>query len=253
MKKWLFRILMTVAVLGALALFGLQISSGTSDSHKRGLEQAFSQIFGGEATFGTLKAFNLFPQFSIDIENLRVGGIKGPGFLSADQMLISFGPVDLLMKSRIIEDFRLKNFKVSAGVYTPLELKLADVGIYPNEKKDAANFMLTGTYGTQKLEGQFAMEMTSGMRPKYFFKEENIFAVNLGSVQINGLFKPYSENGAVMTQLKMIAQKKNGQIECLLPPEKIIGLSAFFTDVLGEIATIKSPADLTNLCNTLKK
>lgn len=253
MKKWFFRILMTVAVLGALALFGLQISSGTSDSHKRGLEQAFSEVFAGEATFGALKTFNLAPQFSIAVENLRISNIKNSGYLSADEMLISFGAIDLIRKSRIIEDFHLKNFQVSAGVYTPLELQLSDAGIYPNEKKDAANFIMTGMYGKQELKAQFAMTMTSGIRAKYSFADENEFAVNLGAVQINGLFSPYSKNGAVMTQINMFAQIKDGRIECTLPPEKTVALSAFFTDILQQISSIKSPADLTSLCDTLKK
>lgn len=253
MKKWIFRILMTIAVLGALALFGLQISSGTSDSHKKGLEQAFSQIFRGQATFGALKTFNLFPQFSIEIENLYISNIQNIGVLSADQMLISFGPIDLITKSRVIEDFHLKNFIVTEGVYTPLTLHLKDAGIYPNENKDAANMVLTGTYGEQELKGQFAMAMKSGVRSKYFFNNENDFTMNLGAVQISGLFKPYSEHGAVMSNLKMAAQGKKGNLECVLPPEKALELSAFFRDVLGKMTTIKSPADLTKLCDTLKK
>lgn len=253
MKKWIFRILMTVAVLGALALFGLQISSGTSDSHKRGLEQAFSQIFGGEATFGKLKTFNLFPQFSIEIEDLKIARVKEIGVLSADQMRISFGPLDLLLKNRVIEDFHLKNFNVSEGLYTPSAIHITEAGIYPDKEKEAASFLLTGTYGTQELKAQFAMTMKSGLRSKYSFDEGNEFAINLGAVQINGLFNPYAPNGALMSQLKMFAQKKDGRIECLLPPEKTLELTIFIKDVLGQVALIKSPSDLTKLCDTLTK
>lgn len=253
MKKWIFRILLTVAVVGALALFGLQIASGTSDSHKRGLEQAFSQIFRGQASFGALKTFNLFPQFSIEVEKLQVSQINEVGNMSADQMLISFGPIDLILKNRVIENFRLKNFHVSEGVYTPLPLNITDAGIYPNEKNDAANFMFTGTYGEQELKGQFAMAMKSGIRPKYFFHEGSDFAINLGAVQASGLFNPYSPDGALMSEIKIFAQQKSGKIECNLPPEKTVGLTAFLRDILGQVAAVKSPADLTKLCDTLKK
>jgi hypothetical protein len=252
MKKWIFRLLVLIAVLGALALFGLQIASGTSDSHKRGLEQAFSQIFGGEATFGTLKTFNLFPQFSIEVEKLQVMGIKNAGNMTADNLLISFGPIDLITKARIIENFHLKNFVATEGVFTPLALHLSDVGIYPNEKKDAANLTLSGTYGDHDLKGQFAMDMKAGLRAKYSFKEDNDFAINLGSVQISGLFSPYTANGAVMHNIKMFAQQKDGRVECNLPPEKNFEFGVFFKDVLGEILAIKTPADLTTLCGTLK-
>ena len=253
MKKWILRILITVAVLGALALFGLQIVSGTSESHKRGLEQAFSQIFGGQAIFGELKTFNLFPQFTIAIEDLQISRVNETGSMSADQVLIAFGPLDLLLKNRVIEDFHLKNFKIGEGVYTPLNIHLTDAGIYPNEKKDAANFILTGTYGPHELKGQFAMEMASGMRPKYSFTETGEFAMNLGAVQISGIFNPYGETGAAFSKLTLFAQQKDGRIECTLPPEKTVALQAFFKDVLGQIVTIQSPSDLTKLCDTLKK
>lgn len=253
MKKWIFRLLVLVAVLGALALFGLQVASGTSDSHKRGLEQAFSQIFQGEASFGQLKTFNLFPQFSIEVEKLRIDRIKNSGSLSADHMLISFGPFDLIAKNRVIENFHLTHLKIDEAVFTPLALYLEDAGIYPNEKQDAARFILSGTYGAQELKAQFAMNMTSGFRPKYSFDKENEFTINLGPVQTSGLFNPYRENGAAMHQIKMTAQIKEGRIECQLPPEKTVELSAFLKNVLGEVSTIKSPADFTKLCETLKK
>lgn len=253
MKKWIFRLLVLIAVLGALALFGIQIASGTSDTHKRGLEQAFSQIFGGEATFGKLKTFNLIPQFAVEIEDLHVLQIKGVGNMSADNLLIAFGPIDLITKSRVIEDFKLKNFTANAGVFTPLALSLTDVGIYPNEKRDAANLNISGKYGDKELKGQFAMSMKSGVRSKYTFNDDNEFTMNLGAFQISGLFSPYAEKGANMHHVKMFAQAKEGRLECNLPPEKSLELTAFFKDLLGQIETVKTPAELKTICDTLSK
>jgi hypothetical protein len=253
MKKWIFRLLTLIAVLCALALFGLKIVSGTSDSHKRGLEQAFSQIFKGDAKFGTLKTFNLFPQFSIEIEKLEISGIQQIGRITAEHALISFGPVDLLTKSRVIEDFHLKNVNVSEGLYTPLALQLDDVGIYPNDKQDAAQLNFTGKYGEQEFKAVFAMAMKQGLPAKYFFNETNDFTMNLGPVQISGLFSPYQVGGSSMSQIKMFAQKKSGRVECNLPPEKVIGLNNFLKDILGQIPEIKAPSDLNNLCSKLSK
>ncbi len=252
MKKWIFRLLTIFAVICALSLFGLKIVSGTSDSHKRGLEQAFSQVFGGEARFEELKTFNLIPQFSIEVTNLDITKIQNIGNIKSEHVLVSFGPIDLVTKSRRIEAFHLKNFVMSEGTYTPLELRLDDAGIYPNEKKDAANFTFTGKYGAQDLNGQFAMAMISGMNPKYFFNEQNEFAMNLGAVQISGLFHPYTDKGSNLNRIKMFAQKKDGRIECVLPDDKTFELTAFLKDVVGQIAALKSPADLTKLCDTLK-
>lgn len=252
MKKWIFRLLTIFAVICALTLFGLKIVSGTSNSHKRGLEQAFSQLFGGQAKFDELKTFNLIPQFSIEVANLDISKIREIGSLKSEHVLVAFGPIDLVTKSRRIEGFHLKNFVISEGTYTPLELRLDDAGIYPNEKKDAANFTFTGKYGEQDLNGQFAMSMITGMNPKYFFDDKNDFAMNVGPVQISGLFHPYTTNASNMSQIKMFAQKKDGRIECALPDDKTFELSAFLKDVVGQIASLKSPADLTKLCDTLK-
>lgn len=252
MKKWILRILVIFAVIGAFTLFGLKIVSGTSDSQKKGLEQAFSQLFQGNATFGTLKAFNLIPQFSIEIDNLQISGIKQTGKIEAEKLLVSFGPLDLVMKNRLIEEFHLTNLKISEGVYTPMAIALDDVGIYPNEKKDAAALTFNGHYGDKEIKGSFSMMMTSDIRPKFSFAEKNEFVMNLGAVQMSGLFSPYQEKTSEISRIKMFAQKKNGNIQCELADDRSIELSIFMQDIMAKIATIKSPDDLQKLCSNLK-
>lgn len=253
MKKWIFRILITFSVLCGLVLFGLRISSGTSDTHKRGLEQAFSQISLGHATFGALKTFNLFPQFSIEVADLRITNLKGMGALSADHILISFGAFDLILKNRKIEAFHVQNLTVSQGVYTPLDFYIKDAGIYPDQNQDSAHFILAGAYGSEELKARFRMSMIRGVRPKYFFNQQNEFTMTVAGNEIQGLFHPYETGGAVMSHLEIRSQKKKTSMKCLLPPEKVISISIFFGHIFADHESIRSEGDFNQFCESLKK
>lgn len=252
MKKWFFRLLVLLATVVALALFALQILSGTSETHKRGLEQAFSEIFKGDAKFGTLKTFNLFPQFALEIEKLQIAGINNLGNLTADHFLISFGSIDLATKNRQIENFQAKNLYISEGVFTPLTLQLDDIGLHATDKADAGKLSFKGKYGTQDLTGEFMMGMKSGVRPKYFFNGQNPFAMNVGFSQLSGVFNPYVAGGAKMSDLKIFAQKTNGQLECKIYEGKQIDFSTFLKEVVGKAAEVKAPQDIIKLCESLK-
>lgn len=252
MKKWIFRLLVTFVVLGGLCLFGLQIVSGTSDKHKRGLEDAFSQMFQGTAKFGQLKAFNLFPRFSIEIENLEVTGISVSGTINAAQAEIGFGPLDLILKNRKIEKFYLRDLNISEGVYTPLSIYLADAGLYKNDTKDTGRFSFSGDYGTQPINGQIDMAMDKGVIPKYFFNEENNTIITIGAVQIDAIFMPYTVNGPQVKKIMLSGEGKGVKMECELPSDKAIPLTQFMKEVIGKTADIKSTDDLKNLCGSLK-
>ncbi len=252
MKKWLFRLLVLIAVVIAFTLFALQVLSGTSDTHKRGLEQAFSEIFKGDAQFGTLKAFNLFPQFTVEIEKLQIAGINNLGNLTADHFLIVFGSIDLVTKNRQIENFQIKNLYVSEGVFTPLSLQLDELGLQPTDKPDAGKLNFKGKYGTHDLSGEFATGVKPGARPKYFFNDQNLFAMNVGFAQLSGVFNPYASGGAKMSDLKIFAQKTNGHLECKIYEGKDIDFSAFVKDVVGKASEAKAPQDITKLCESLK-
>ena len=246
MKKWLLRLLVLFAVLTAMVLFGLKIVSGTSDTHKRGLEQAFSQIFEGQASFGSLKQFNLIPQFAIEIENLQILNVKGNGNLIAEHFLIAFGPIDLMTKSRLIENFNIQNMRLTEGLYTPLALTFTDMGIYPNG--DEAKLSFKGSYGAQNVSGEFAMGVKSGTRPKYFFNDQNAFTIAIGPGHINGLFLPYATGGAKVSQVELIGAYQGKQVQCVVRDGKEIEFSVLVNDILTKAATAKTPQDLYKLC-----
>lgn len=252
MKKWIFRILVTIVVLGGMVLFGLNILSGTSDKHKRGLEEAFSQIFQGTAKFGQLKAFNLFPQFNIEIENLEISGIGTTGMMSIGAAEIGFGPLDLILENRKIEEFYLKDLKISSDVYTPLSIHLADAGIYKGDSPDMGKFAFSGVYGAQPINGQIDMAMQAGVRPKYFFNDRNILVMTVGAVKINAVFSPYSPTGPELRQIMLSGEGKGMKMECALPTDKVIPLQQFMKDVIAKTADVESADDLKTLCQNLK-
>ena len=252
MKKWIFRLLVLIAVVIGMALFGLKVLSGTSDTHKRGLEQAFSAIFKGEAKFGALNTFNLFPQFAMEIEKLEIGGVNNAGNVTADKFQIAFGSYDLIAKNRIIENFHLQNFNATETVFTPLALHFDDMGLYPSDKPDAGKISFKGTYGTQDLNGEFTIGMKAGVQPKYFFNEQNPFAMNIGAVQVSGIFRPYIAGGAKISDLKLFAQKKDGPLECAVMSGKQIDFSVFLNDVVTKVAQVKTPQDVTQLCGSIQ-
>lgn len=258
MKKWILRLLTTVIVLGGLFLFALNIISGTSDTQKNGLEQAFSQIFKGQAHFGKLVAFNLFPQFLIAIDQLDISSIKGVGTLSADSVAIGFGSIDLLAKNRKIEKFHLKNLQISEGVYTPLPLSLESAEIVRGATEEHGAFRFNGTYGSTPINGQVAMVAESGMQPKYHLDDKNAFTITMGHADITGIFHPYSTDGNQISQIKITLSVPNTtkHHECTLPPEKAFPLVRFITDILGKMDKVsadKTPTEknLDNLCKTL--
>jgi hypothetical protein len=253
MKKWIFRILITLVVLGGLALFGLKIVSGTSDKHKRGLEDAFSQIFQGTAKFGQLKAFNLFPQLTIEIEDLEISGINVTGTINVAQAEIGFGPLDLLLKNRKIEKFYLKDLDIDEGVYTPLSLYLADAGLYKDDKNETGRFAFSGRYGTQPLNGQIDMTVESGATPKYLFKDRNNLILTIGAVQLEAVFIPYEKIGPQISDINVSGEGKGMKVECSLPADKVISLTQFLRDIVAKSAEVASTDDLKKLCANLKK
>lgn len=251
MKKWILRLLIVLLVAMCFFLFALKIVSGTGDAQKRGLEQAFSEIFQGQASFGQLRAFNIFPQLSLGIDKFVISNIQGRGELFVNRVDLAFGPMDVLAKRRKIEAFHVEGLEASEGLYTPLSLSLTDAGIYKGAQEGGAVFSFSGMYGTQALKGSVDMVSEGGMRPKYAFGAHNPFTVNIGAVQITGVFTPYVVHGSQVNQIRFGAKTAQNHQSCTLPTEKTLSLLEFFKDVVGQVSTLKSSKDFDIMCKKL--
>lgn len=253
MKKWILRLLVALVVAMCFFLFALKIVSGTGDAQKRGLEQAFSEIFEGRATFGQLVAFNLFPQLSLAVDNLAISNVKGQGDIVASKVALSFATWDIVAKNRKISGFHLTGLNVSEGVYTPMALSFDDAGIYKGDAPDQGVLSFSGHYGEAPIKGRLTMQAESGLQPKYYFGPENPFTMNLGAVQVSGVFMPYVVVGGQVSKVSFLARtsQKAKEQTCALPPEQALSLPRFFKELVGGAATLKSSKDFDALCRTL--
>ena len=246
MKKWILRLLITCIVIIAMALVALNIISGTGPTQKQGLEQAFSQMLGGQAQFGTLKTFNLFPDLAFEVETFSLSTASESN-MSADKIRIVFGLSDLVLKTRKIKALQVENLHIDKGIYFKLDLDATTA----NTTKDG--FVFSGTYGGKPLQGRFEMTSTGGTNPNYGFADDNDFTINIGAVQISGLFSPYAAEGSVVKNLTIFAATKNSKQSCNIAPEKTIPTHALFQEVITDLSSVTTPTGFEEICNKLKK
>lgn len=209
MKTWIIRILMSIIVLVALMIGGLNLLAGTSDAHRNGLESAFTGALRGETTFGALTAFNIFPQFSVDIDKLYASGVYGRGDLQARTVKFSFNFIDLILKRRRINSIEINDLVIDKGVFTDQRLSASSITIIPPKDETSPYLNITGQYGDMPLIIAINMEQASnGIPPSYQFTESNNFYLTLGKSKIAGAFTPETETH---TALKDLSFDVNGQ------------------------------------------
>ena len=249
MKKWIFRLLIVFAVLTAIALFTLKIVAGTSAPQKNGLEQAFSQIFRGEATFRELKKFNLIPQMNISIEGLDVQKVSGTGRIEAEKLEIAFGPLDLLLKNRVIEVFQVENLKVSEGVVGVDKIHLKEAMLRPKAGDDKAalptgEFYIDGSVGDYPIRGSLDMKLDTSYRPKYSFNPENPFQLALGDAVIKGLYYPFDVIGGEVGQVQLTYTRQGQSATCQSNGTTKLAMRDFAVAVLAGVTSAKSAPDI---------
>lgn len=250
MSKWILRLLMVVVFLGAFFLFALKIASGPGEQQKAGLEQAFSRVFQGDASFEQLVAFNLFPQFKISIQGVRVVGAFNAGNITAEKFDIAFSAMDLILKTRKAEQFSIKNMVADKGVLAPKMISITESGLYPNGDKGLFNFK--GKYGDKDIHGQMDIGIDKGNTPKFFLKESNDFKMNIGAVQLNGAYVPFEKDGGYMTKISFLTTAKRRQLDCTLAEDKHMPAKEFFTLIVVPLSTLDSEAQFQPICDSLK-
>lgn len=206
--KWTFRLLMGCIVLFCLFLFMLKILSGTSESHRRGLEQAMSDIFKSKVTIGTLKTFNIFPQFLIEMDHLRAQGVGGMVFDAASvRLAFSFG--DIFFKRDNLEDILITNLAFAPGVIGEEGLLLESVRIEPESALKQPAVHMQGLYGSRPFVVDFGIKQVAGVgRPRYEIPQKNPFRIVSGPFQFSAVYQLDSSNQPSMEQAVLTLNDK---------------------------------------------
>lgn len=185
---WTIRILLFFIALGAISLLMLTTMGGTTESHRKGLEQAFSDSMDADVKLGKLTEFNIIPQLTLKTENIQGVSRKSKNEFLMDELVISFGFADLTLGRRQIEDFQLKNFRFSAD--SEYDLRIDHAGI---EKTKKPVFSVAGQQDHKDFDLTIPLQMKAEARPVYYFGKENAINGKYGSLTFSGNLVPTTE------------------------------------------------------------
>ena len=177
---WTIRILLVFIVLGGLGLMMLSSLEGTSESHRKGLEQAFSDMLGADVTIGQIEQFTILPQLKVNARNVR-GTFKTSGDeFMVDDVVIAFGFLDLITARRRILDLQLQNFRFGANAKKDLKIDKAEI-----DKKEPA-FRMNGDLTGRAYELSLPMTVVNTQPSQYSFGEQNPVKATYGALDISG-------------------------------------------------------------------
>lgn len=238
MKTWIIRLLLTIVILIGLTIGALNFIGGTSDTHKKGLEDAFSASLQGVVTFGKLNSFNILPQLGVDVTNFTAANVMGLGDITADHLSFSFNFLDVVLKRRQLTGIDITHMTIDKGVYGKEKVILDTAAITPQAENQPAGFSIKGTYGEKPLTVFVTMkQMTKSIPPAYGFDTVNPFTITLGTLSVKGNYVP---NTAENTALQDIAIEKN-HIRCKALPEKNrFTVASFSGQIFAELVKAES-------------
>lgn len=195
LTTWTIRILLVLIAVICVALLILSNMGGTSEQHKKGLEQAFSEYLKADVEIKSIEEFNVMPQFSLKLEGVHGIFKDTKNEFMADELRIAFGLWDLTVGSRKIEDFQLKNLRLSKD--SAYDLKVDHAGIVPG--KDAV-FASSGTYYDRAFDVKIPLLQDDSSRTSYRFNEANHIEGSYGSLRISGDIVPSAKPEAKIVQ-----------------------------------------------------
>jgi hypothetical protein len=170
-----------------MALFALKILSGTTDAHRHGLEQALSDTFRHKIQIAHLKAFNIFPQFFVEIEAMQGEGATGQRIFSAEKVRVAFTFMDLLRKKGTFEDIKITDLRFDPGAFGQQELVIATADIVPASESAPAHLKMQGDYGGIPFSGTIELFSVPGRRrPAYKLGTDNSLDLRLGDFHLKG-------------------------------------------------------------------
>lgn len=217
MKTWIIRLLLTIIILIGLTIGALNFIGGTSDTHKKGLEDAFSATLQGEVTFGKLNSFNILPQLGVDITDFTAANVMGLGDITADHLSFSFNFLDVVLKRRQLTGIDITRMTIDKGVYGKEKVILDTASIIPQTENQPSGFLIKGSYGDKPLTVFVTMkQMTRSLPPAYGFDTSNPFTITLGTTSVKGNYVPNTPENTALQDL--VIEKDN--IRCKALPEK---------------------------------
>lgn len=191
-KTWIIRILLAITVIIVVTLLMLSLLGGTSDSHRRGLEQAFSDFLKADVRIGELEQFNIMPQLVFKTNDVRGVMRDNKDEFLADRLEIAFSFSDLVTGRSRIENFQLKNLRFSSDSKTDLRVDYAGI-----EEGEKSLLGIRGDFEKKDFNLSFPLEKADGARPSYSFLPERPLSGNFGRLLIKGRL---SENVEISSQ-----------------------------------------------------
>ena len=181
---WTIRILLIVVMaIAALALM-LSMLGGTTESHRKGLEQAFSDSINADVKIGRIDQFNILPQLSMKASNIEGMFRDTKNQFKMDKFELAFSFSDLVLGHHKIENFQIENFRFASG--STYDLSIDHAGIDPKK----ANFSSQGIFDKKSYDFSIPLAVDPGGRPAYYFEPENKFDGHLGSLTVKGKLIP---------------------------------------------------------------
>lgn len=187
---WIIRILLALIVLIIFSILMLSNMGGTSENHKRGLEQAFSESLKADIEIRSIEKFNIMPQLALEITGIHGVFRDTKNEFMADNVQMAFGLMDMLIGRTRIENFSLKNFRFSKD--SAYDFKIDMAAIQAGEKP---HLIINGHYDGKNFNVGIPLVQEKGTRVSYYFAETNHFEGRYGGMDISGDLVPFERNG----------------------------------------------------------
>ncbi len=208
---WMLRLLLVAIILLGAGLIMLSNLAGTSEQHRRGLEQAFSDTLRADVTIQKIDEFKILPQLSIKAQGLRAVLRNSENEFMADKVDIGFGLFDLALGRRRIENFRLENFRFSANSEYDLKIEKSSI----DDTKPS--LLIEGVFEAQKFNFIIYLQKTESNPASYYFAEENIFTGKYGALDVQGILRTDRPYDVIVINIildgQIMAQGKGGKKE----------------------------------------
>ncbi len=208
--SWALRILLAVVVILGAGLWMLSKLGGTSDSHRHGLEQAFSDALKADVTIQRIEEFNILPQLSIKAQGLRSVSRTSKNEYMADKVDLAFGLFDLALGKRRIENFQIENFRFSADSQYDLKIDKAEIKPGPD-----AILAAQGSYRNQNFDLAASLQQGGDQPVFYYFGDETQIKGEYGNLNIAGSIKSGGGPNAIVLDVlsggRVVAQGKGGK------------------------------------------